>query len=304
MDVAEKSLELGLQTTLEQNRTDDAVGYRKLCKEQGLDTRILMVPPFTAFELGYNLYLAQTRPEGSPLKQSAQLVVTQLTAYLTTFNATTPCGAYVANLLMAANGFAAGIERLKKILQSKLAVAEEELNQFLTKYTRGQRLVGFLSGGFKLLLLGGIAFYLATMLISTVGIHVMAGKESGSVSPIDPHYASLATALGITLIGSFFKGWWSDRRISKALQKYDDASKLATDEYAAEALKEYQLAANTANTAWQMLTCIPAPTTRGMENLLRSIITGEDDDAQTTKTEKQPTRWNIFRRLRWKAKAA
>lgn len=251
----------------------------RISLNNGLDPRIIAITPNMAIEWGYNLYVIQVLPDTSETRRSALKAVQELEDLVDSFAPGSRERIYLTTLRMAAISFAQGVERRKSSRASELGSAMEEKEDALDRNTRDTRRGGLLSGGWKILLLGGFVFFLVRAIF---GIHVVNEQAHGT----DVHYVSMSTALGIALIGAYVKAWFTDRKMRRIFTEYDTKVKNANERYAEEVVTEYRFAAQTADMAWQCLTDVPAPKTKAFEMLLLGVIKGycpTDDDVPAEK---------------------
>lgn len=228
------------------------------------------IGPELAIEVGYNLYLLDACSEGSALRKSAETAVQQFNRIAEAFLGGTQEGLYIQKLRMAANSLARGIARRKQILKKREGAAEQKKTDMVVKIAQTEKLAGILRGGFQLLLLGGFGYALVKAFFAIPAL-------AASVEGLEEQFASLASALGVALIGSFFKSWFMTRRILKVFKSYENAITGANEEYAQSVLKEYKFAAEEANLAFKQLTGEDPPVTEGFQNLLIGIIGGENE---------------------------
>lgn len=253
----------------------------RITLDAGLDPRIIAITPNVAIEWGYNLYVISVLPETSETRKSALKAVKELEDLVDSFAPGSRERIYLTTLRMAAISFAQGVERRKTSRTNELASAEEQKEDALDRNTRDTRRGGLLSGGWKILLLGGTIFFLARAIF---GIHLENDQPRGS----DVHYISVCTALGVALIGAYIKGWFTDRKMRRIFREYDTKVKAANESYAEEVVTEYRFAAQTAGMAWQSMTDVPAPMTKAFENLLLGVIKGycADDELHEVQAAK------------------
>lgn len=248
-----------------------------------VDRRIFAATPNMAIELGFDQYLADSRPEGSAIREGAVNTIREFESFAASFQEGSRERIYLTTLRMAAASIASGITRRKKMLVARLNEAEQEQDTFLRGFTRGQRLSGFLIGALKILLIGGFTYFLMRSLAPSMvhegmlGADVAAGPNTHSH---DPQYMSLATAFGMTLIISTIKEFWQGWRLQRSRKKYKQEVKKANDWYQDEVSREYRLAAETANIAWLQLTGSPPPMTRAFESLLAGVLTTCVEDGE------------------------
>jgi hypothetical protein len=81
-----------------------------------------------------------------------------------------------------------------------------------------------------------------------------------------------------SLIGSFFKAWYTGWRISQVDRRYKDALREAKEIYHAEAVQEYEFAAQEANLAWQKYTGKPPAITDAFRVLILGLLAGDRED--------------------------
>lgn len=58
----------------------------------------------------------------------------------------------------------------------------------------------------------------------------------------------------------------------RAFHRYDKSVKCANEQYSTEVVSEYRLAADTAETAWRLMTGDPSTTPRAFEALLLGVM--------------------------------
>src|SRR5262249_2213413 len=154
-------------------------------------------------------------------------------------------------LRLAANSFARGVERRKRMLSARLGAAKERKDKLIEKYASKDKFGGFLNAAFKPLVAGGVvlAFLQALFL-------------SGAVKHGDAEihrYISLACALCVTFLSSWVKGWMTGRRMVSLFEVYDSSLNKAQSIYANEVVHEYKFTADTARSAWTQLTGLEPP---------------------------------------------
>lgn len=219
------------------------------------------IPPSLAIESGYNIYLAQKCEAASPLGRSARLAIAHFDALLGHFDDLSPEGVYCFQLRLAANSLASGIERRKLTLAKALAAIEAEKNGVARRIAQTESWWGILKGGWQLLLAGGIAYAIVHAIFRLPAL-------SDSTVGMNQQYAALSTALGIALIGSFWKSRSMNARLLGAFDRYREAVDKAHRDYSRDVVIEYQLAAVTANDAWKTLTSEDPPVSAEFHALL------------------------------------
>lgn len=243
-----------------------------------VDARVVAFPPNVAIEWGYNLWLVDSLPKDSETRKSAMAAVSEIEGFIESF----PVGGiermYLTSCRVAATGFARGIDRRKKSLAEEIASAREKKDLNLRGYAKSIFTGAFLSSGGKMLMICGFVYALVRAIFE---LPVLSQHASG----LNQQYASLATALGITLISAYVNAWWSGRSLLKMIDQYDEARSLAEKRYSEEVVLEYRMAAETADNAWFHLTGNHAPVTKAFENLLVGIMRGSaaqlESDART-----------------------
>ncbi len=212
-----------------------------------VDARILSLTPDIVIGWGLNLFLADTLDRNSHMAFSAAKALTELEGLMDSFPSHSRERIYLTALRLAATGFARGIERRKYTLRERLKTAREAKEVFVKDFAKGQRFNAIALGGFKQLMLGGFVFALARALAL---LPAVANETHG----MNLQYASLAFALGLTLVGSFAREWLLKRELVRAFKQYDLAIDNANKAYVCEVVVEYRLAADTAEKAWRLLT--------------------------------------------------
>ena len=79
-------------------------------------------------------------------------------------------------------------------------------------------------------------------------------------------------ALASSLIGSFFKAWYTGWRINQVDRRYKQCLRQAKEMYHMEAVQEYELAAQEANLAWQKFTGRPPAITDAFRVLIVGLL--------------------------------
>lgn len=232
-----------------------------------LDTRILSATPNLAIEQGFDQHIVDSMPD-TALRNGASKSVAEFDGFCETFTIGSRERLYLTTLRMAATSMASGMTRRKRILNDRLNSAEVEQDVFLRSFARGQRLGGFLSGALKLLLLGGFSM----ILVRTVFANVVPDADAVASPKMDPNHMSLATALGVTLIGAYLREFYQGWQLGRAMKRFKKAVDSANTWYQEEISKEYKLAAETANNAWLQLTGKPALMTGAFERLLLGVM--------------------------------
>lgn len=232
-----------------------------------VDPRVAAFPPNMAIEWGYNLWLIDALPKDSETRRSALLAVAEIEGFLESFPIGSVERMYLTSCRVAATGFARGIDRRKRMLSEELTSAKEKKDYNLRGYAKSIFTGAFLSGGSKMLLVAGFCYALVRAIFE---MPVLA-KHAGGVNE---QYASLATALGLTLISAYLNAWWTGRSLLKMIDHYDEQRTKAEKKYSEEVIMEYRLAAETADNAWFQLTGHRAPVTKAFENLLLGIMRG------------------------------
>jgi hypothetical protein len=232
-----------------------------------LDQRIAGFPPNLAIEWGYNLYLIDALAEDSETRKSARLAIDELEGFVESFPIGSRERLYLTTTRLAATGFARGIDRRKRTQAEGLATAKERKDLAIRGYARGIFSGAFLSSGLRMLLIGGFSYALVRAIVE---LPMLASKTPG----MNEQYASLATALGVTLISSYINAWWSGRSLLKIVELYDKERADCDRRYTDEVVMEYRLAAETADNAWHQLTGHRAPVTKAFETLLMGVMKG------------------------------
>ncbi len=241
---------------------------------QGIDTAVLGITPNLAVEWGYNLYLIETLPESSAIRQNALRAVAELEALFATFPLGSRERTYVTSLRLAANSFARGIERRKRMLNARLAAAREEKDKLVSKYSKSEKLGGFISASFKPLLAGGVVWACLQALFLIPAINHNPGDQEIH------RYVSTAFAMFTTLISAWVKGWLTGRRLVKLFNNYDAALKRAQETYSNEVVGEYKFTADSARSAWRQLTGQDPPAgSKAFDTVLLGLMTACDRDS-------------------------
>ncbi len=231
--------------------------------DQQLDKRILGLTPDMVIGLGVNVFLAGL--VNSPMTVCAAKSIAELEGLIDSFPTDSRERIYLLKLRLAAVGFARGLERRKGDLAERLTVARERKDLFVREFAKGQRFNTMAISGFNYVLVGGFVY----ALIRAAALMPALAQETHKM---DLQYAGLATAIGATLLTSWVKEWWLRRRTGRAFKRYESALEGANQAYVREVIKEYHLAADTAENAWRWLTGANSNTTRAFEQLLIGVM--------------------------------
>jgi hypothetical protein len=215
---------------------------------------------------GYNMFLAEWC-EKPLLRESARQVVQVYEQFAGRFEEGTQEWWYCSRVRGAANSLARGIARRKSTYAERVAAAEQEKSDMISRLLESERWWGLLKGGFRLLMLGGFSYVLVKTLFAMPRI-------AEQTTAIQEQRASIATALGVALIGAFLRWRLMMRRIIGVFRMYANAISEANEEYARSVLTEYRFAAETAVHAYEQLAGRKSPVTAGLNNLLQDLIQG------------------------------
>lgn len=241
-------------------------------KAEALETNELAatdIGPGEAIMAGFSMVAADNEALGPAVRTAARKATEEFTSSVETFPVGSRDRQYLDELLMAAVSFAAGLTRRQQERTARIQAAEEEREFNFKRIVQTQRTSGILKGGVQLLLLGGFAYAIVKAMFSLKAL------ESGTPG-LDPKYASIATALASALIGSFFKAWWTGRRVDQIHDKYREALREAKCIYSVEATQEYEFAAQEANLAWQKFTGKAPPMTDAFRVLVVGLLSSEE----------------------------
>jgi hypothetical protein len=236
--------------------------------------------PGEAIMAGFSLVAADNPSLGPALRAAARKAADEFVAAVEHAPRGTRERQYLDELLMAAVSFAAGLTRRQQERNQRVQAAEEERKLNFRRVVQTQRLGGILRGGIQLLLLGGFAYFLVRAVFGTRWMPI---SESGN-APRD--YTALATALASSLIGSFVKAWYTGWRINQVDRRYKDALREAKEIYHAEAVQEYEFAAQEANLAWQKFTGRAPAITDAFRVLILGLLAGEKGEFAPPKLAK------------------
>jgi hypothetical protein len=226
--------------------------------------------PGEAIMAGFSLVAADNAALGPTLRGAARKAAEEFVASIEAVPDHGRERQYLNELRMAAVSFAAGLTRRQHERAQRIAAAEEERELNIRRIVQTQRLGGILRGGLQLLALGGFTYAFVSAAFS---IRMMRGETVG----LHREYAALATALASTLLGSFFKAWYTNLRINQVDKRYKKALREAKDIYHAEAVQEYEYAAQEANLAWTKFTGKPPAITDAFRVLIVGLLAGDRD---------------------------
>ncbi len=219
---------------------------------------------------GFSLVAADNPALGPTLRAAARQASAEFIASIESAPAHSRERQYLNELRMAAVSFAAGLTRRQHERAQRVQAAEEERELNIRRIVQTQRLGGILRGGLQLLVLGGFTYAFIRAVFS---LKLMEGETIG----LHREYAALATALASTLLGSFLKAGWTNFRINQVDRRYKRALREAKDIYHAEAVQEYEYAAQEANLAWTKFTGKPPAITNAFRVLILGLLAGDRD---------------------------
>ncbi|HEY3245971.1 MAG TPA: hypothetical protein VGM03_21725 [Phycisphaerae bacterium] len=239
------------------------------------------IGPGEAIMAGFSMVAADNDALGPTVRVAARKAADEFTSSVEVFPLGSRDRQYLDELLMAAVSFAAGLTRRQQERAARINTAEDEREFNFKRIVQTQRTTGVLKGGVQLLVLGGFAYAIVNAMFSLKAL------ESGAPG-LDPRYASIATALASALIGSFFKAWWTGRRVDQIHEKYRDALREAKCIYAVEATQEYEFAAQEANLAWQKFTGKAPPMTDAFRVLVVGLLSSEEQTRRGAAARESP----------------
>lgn len=226
--------------------------------------------PGEAIMAGFSLVAADNAGLGPTLRAAARKASDEFVASIESAPLHSRERQYLNELRMAAVSFAAGLTRRQHERAQRIAAAEEERELNIRRIVQTQRIGGVLRGGLQLLALGGFTYAFVSAVFS---VKMIKGETVG----LHREYAALATALASTLIGSFFKAWYTNLRIGQVDKRYKQALREAKDVYHCEAVQEYEYAAQEANLAWTKFTGKPPAITDAFRVLIVGLLAGDRD---------------------------
>lgn len=153
-------------------------------------------------------------------------------------------GEYLFMVSQIVVSLARGINRKRDDRLSRLAAAGEQKQRELTQLSDMSNRSGFLRAALRLVAIAG----LGAAIIRTFAPS-LEHLEHANVNAM-----SLAAALALGLVSSYFSSWMYNARIDAIFSRYEDARWLAQHEYYVGARVEYERAKGDAAIAWRRLT--------------------------------------------------
>ncbi len=208
-----------------------------------------LLPDIVA-EVGHNLFIQDHPEKHAPAVQmSACKALKNFENAISSFPAKTPEGTYCTRLHMLANTLAKGIASKKKECEGKKQDAKDREAEMLSEISQNEKRAGVLMGGLKLLvILGGLGFCAGKLMYTIVG-----AVQSNGVG-MNATWMPIATALGLTLLGSCVVSNSRDKKRREIRQERRDAVERAEQECIEKTEWQYQLALQKAGKAWANLT--------------------------------------------------
>lgn len=229
---------------------------------------------------GFSLVAADNPSMGPSLRAAARRAADEFVASVEAAPERSRERQYLNELLMAAVSFAAGLSRRQQERTQRVIAAEEERKLNFRRIVQSQRLGGILRGGIQLLVLGGFTYFFIRGLFPSRWL-----SAESTASHRD--YPALAAAFASSLIGSFFKAFYTGWRINQVDQRYKQALREAKEIYHAEAVQEYEFAAQEANLAWQKYTGKPPAITEAFRVLIVGLLAGDKERAEAKVSAKR-----------------
>lgn len=229
--------------------------------------------PGEAIMAGFSLVAADNPALGPTLREAAQKAAREFVGSIEAAPEHTRDRQYLNELRMAAVSFAAGLTRRQVERAQRIQAAEQEREINIRRIVQSQRLGGVLRAGLQMMALGGFTYALVRAILSLK----LLDEDSGAKLSQQGQYSALATALASALIGSFIRAWWTNFRLNQVDKRYKSALREAKDVYHAEAVQEYEYAAQEANLAWQKFTGKPPAITDAFRVLILGLLAGDRD---------------------------
>ncbi len=230
--------------------------------------RIDDLGPLLALQRGYLEGAAELLAADSPLRDNILELTHEFDELTERFEAGTKERLYLLEIRMISSALAQGMIHRSRVRADRLAAARQEREIAMRRVVQTQTLAGMARGGLQLLLVGGFAYAVVSTFFSLPRI---AAKTEG----VNENFASIATAAGSALIGSFFKAWWMGYRAHQVTRTYEHEVATINRDYALSMRKEYKLAADEANFAWRKLTGRDPEVTAAFQELLMDVMAGE-----------------------------
>lgn len=231
------------------------------------------IPPSYATELGYLMYLEDNAPAHSEVRTQAGRVIRDFGKITERFNPETPEALYLLKMWTYATALARGISSRRAVRDERMRAAQRQWDLTRSQIASQEHWSNLMRGAWQVLLLGGLAFILlrfaAQKILGASGIAGVPGSN-------DVTTASLATTMAICLLNSYYKAWYTRRRIDKLGEGFDEQVSRAEREYVASARIEYNLCAAQSSEAWVVLTGEKPPEETHAFNVMIQGLVAED----------------------------
>lgn len=258
------------------------------------------VGPLFAIQRGYLEGAVELLSVDSPLRTRICALLGEADEIMNRFEAGSREHLYLLQLRMIGAGLAQGVTQRNRTRMDRLAGARQEREIAMRRVVQTQTLVGVLRGGVQILLIGGFAYALVEAIFQLPSIQ---SRTAGT----ERSFASLATALGSALLGSFFKAWWIGFQVEQIARKHDADVRRINREYAGSVKQEYAVAAQEANLAWRRFTGRDPDVTSAFHELLMEAVAqehqlSEEDSTPHTFTQRLAATAELWRRRRARAR--
>ncbi|MBX9687807.1 MAG: hypothetical protein K2X27_13965 [Candidatus Obscuribacterales bacterium] len=223
--------------------------------EEGYDLRGFH--PERVVNWGFQFSIANLdNPEG----QSAREVLADIDLEIKSFQGS--ARQFLSTLRMYAVSLGHGLRSRNDYKASRIAGAKARLEKNVEHLGSDEFIGGFMSGGWKLLLLGGLVF----LLTNFVMVHYIGRSNEGHKT--DPVLTPLATAIGMTFLGASWRSMSIRKKLRKLWTDYDSELASARDEYIKNARDEYNRCAENAAAEWQRFFGQEAPSSKAATSLI------------------------------------
>lgn len=227
------------------------------------------VGPLFAIQRGYLEGAAEMLPDTSPLRNRILALLSESDEIMNRFEAGSREHFYLIELRMIGAALAQGMTQRSRTRCERLSGAKQEREISMQRIVQTQTLIGVLRGGVQITLIGGFAYAIVESFFHLPFV------QSFMTEKTEKNFASLATALGSALVGSFFKAWWIGYQVNLIARKYDAEVRRINRDYAESVKQEYAVAAQEANLAWRRFTGRDPDVTSAFHELLMEAVSQE-----------------------------
>ncbi|MDD4889001.1 MAG: hypothetical protein PHU85_03655 [Phycisphaerae bacterium] len=200
--------------------------------------------PSHVLNLGTALYVQDDPTEGEATRQAARDFTRHFHELIESVPTASPECVYLGKILAAAVSLSSGIKRRRETRAKMESAAAQKMRNMSGRLLQLEWRRMLLNLALRLVLLAGFGYFFAEAFFPSMK----------HMQNVEGRTASIATALGVALLGLLVRSLVITYRVGVITRQYTNALDHAKAEYIASARKEYAWAADYACTAWREFT--------------------------------------------------